>query len=88
MELYHLQSFVAVARQNHLTRAAQELNISQPALSAHIKALEEEVGQALFVRIPTGMQLTAAGSWQSIFRARDCIRALESLPISNRPLSV
>ena len=62
MELYQLQSFVTVARENHLTRAAERLNISQPAVSAHVKALEEEFDQPLFIRTPTGMQLTAGGS--------------------------
>jgi len=61
MEIYQLRSFVTVAREKHLTRAAEKLNVSQPAASAHIKALEEELGLALFHRKPTGMQLTAAG---------------------------
>lgn len=62
MELYQLRSFVTVACENHLTRAAERLNISQPAVSAHVKALEEEFGQPLFIRTPTGMQLTAGGN--------------------------
>ncbi|RUM38777.1 MAG: hypothetical protein DSY58_01610 [Desulfobulbus sp.] len=61
MELYQLQSFVTVARENHLTRAADFLHISQPAVSAHIKALEEEFGQPLFIRTPKGMELTPGG---------------------------
>ena len=61
MELYQLQSFVTVARENHLTRAAETLHISQPAVSAHIKALEEEFRQPLFIRSPRGMTLTPAG---------------------------
>lgn len=61
MELYQLQSFVTVARENHLTRAAEALHISQPAVSAHIKALEEEFHQPLFTRTPRGMALTSAG---------------------------
>lgn len=61
MEIYQLQSFVTVAREKHLTRAAEKRNVSQPAVSAHIKALEEEVGLSLFHRTPKGMQLTADG---------------------------
>lgn len=61
MELYQLRSFVTVADEGHLTRAAKRLYISQPAVSAHIKALEEELGVALFTRTPQGMQLTKEG---------------------------
>jgi DNA-binding transcriptional LysR family regulator len=61
MELYQLRSFVAVAEAGHLTRAAERLHISQPAVSAQIKALEEELDLALFDRTPGGMVLTSAG---------------------------
>jgi DNA-binding transcriptional LysR family regulator len=61
MELYQVRSFVAVAEQGNLTRAADKLNVSQPAVSAQIKALEEELGVTLFERRPSGMELTAAG---------------------------
>jgi DNA-binding transcriptional LysR family regulator len=61
MELNHLRSFVTIARFGHLTRAAEALHLSQPALSGHVKVLEEELGVALFVRTPSGMALTPAG---------------------------
>lgn len=62
MELYHLRSFIAVANEGHLSRAAKRLYISQPAVSAHIKNLEEELGVALFERTPQGMRLTKEGN--------------------------
>ena len=61
MELYQLRGFIAVAELGHLTRAAEKLHLSQPALSAQIKALEDELGSTLFVRGAAGMTLTAAG---------------------------
>ncbi len=61
MELYQLKSFVCVAEEGNLTRAAERLFTSQPAVSAHIKALEEGFGMKLFSRTAQGMVLTDAG---------------------------
>ncbi len=61
MELYQLKTFAAVSQEGHLTRAAERLNTSQPAVSAHIKSLEEELGVILFERTPKGMKLTPQG---------------------------
>lgn len=70
MELYQLRSFITVAREGHLTRAANRLHVSQPAVSAHVKALEEELDLPLFVRTPTGMELTADGKQLSAQAAK------------------
>jgi DNA-binding transcriptional LysR family regulator len=61
MELYQLRGLVAIAEAGQLTRAAEKLHISQPALSAQLKALEDELELALFERTPNGMVPTAAG---------------------------
>lgn len=61
MELYQLRAFAAVADAGQLTRAAERLHLSQPALSAQIKALEDELEVRLFERTPSGMQPTRAG---------------------------
>jgi DNA-binding transcriptional LysR family regulator len=60
MELYQLRSFVAIAEAGQLTRAAEKLHVSQPALSAQLKALEDELDLTLFERTPNGMVPTAA----------------------------
>ena len=61
MDLNHLRSFVAVAQFGHLTRAAEAQHLSQPALSSHIKTLEEQFGVTLFERSSSGMTLTPSG---------------------------
>lgn len=61
MEIYQLRTFVAVAQQGHLTQAAEILHLSQPAVTAQIKALEEELGIPLFERTAGGVLLTKAG---------------------------
>jgi DNA-binding transcriptional LysR family regulator len=61
MELYQLRTFLTVAEEGHLTRAAEKLFTSQPAVSGQIRALEDELGMKLFERSSRGMQLTQAG---------------------------
>lgn len=61
MELYQLKSFVVVAEEAHLTRASERLHASQPTVSSHIKALEDELGVCLFNRTRKGMELTREG---------------------------
>lgn len=61
MELRHLRYFEAVARHNHVSRAAQELHLAQPSLSKQLRVLEQELGVALFDRVGRGIVLTDAG---------------------------
>ncbi len=56
-----LQTFLAIERCGSIGRAALELGLTQPAVSRSIKRLEEDLGVALFERLPTGMALTAYG---------------------------
>ncbi len=59
--LYPLHVFRLVAQFGSVTRTAQELFISQPAVSAHLRTIETKYGESLFERTPRGMTLTAAG---------------------------
>jgi LysR family transcriptional activator of nhaA len=61
LNFHHLHYFWAVAKEGNLTRAATRLHVSQSALSAQIRQLEEQLGQPLFARIGRGLQLTEAG---------------------------
>jgi DNA-binding transcriptional LysR family regulator len=78
MELYQLRTFAAVAEEGHLTRAAERLHLSQPAVSGHIKALEQELDVRLFERAATGMVLTEAGR-QLLGRALMVLSAAEGV---------
>jgi len=61
LEFYHLRSFVAVAQTGNLTQAAKRLYTTPPAISAHIKSLEDELSTPLFIRSTKGMSLTDKG---------------------------
>ncbi|PTQ56827.1 MAG: Regulatory protein CysB [Candidatus Carbobacillus altaicus] len=61
MNIDHLKTFVTVAKTKSFSRAAELLNLSQPAVSHHIRALEVHFSQALFERQPRQIVLTAFG---------------------------
>lgn len=61
LNFHHLFYFWRVAKEGHLTRASEELHISQSALSAQIKQLEERLGEPLFTREGRRLVLTNSG---------------------------
>lgn len=61
LNYHHLYYFWAVAKDGNLTRTATQLHISQSAISSQIKSLEDDFGQALFLREGRSLQLTEAG---------------------------
>lgn len=61
MDLRDMRHFLVVAEEGHVGRAAARLHLSQPPLTRHIQALEENLGVPLFLRTPKGMTLTEAG---------------------------
>ncbi|MGX9933865.1 LysR family transcriptional regulator [Advenella kashmirensis] len=62
MEIYQIRAFVTVARLGNLTRAAEALSLTQPAVTGQIKALEQDLGVALFERTSGKLVLSKAGS--------------------------
>jgi DNA-binding transcriptional LysR family regulator len=61
VSLLQLESFVAVAEEENLSRAARRLFVSQPPLTRRIQSLEDELGVPLFRRTGRGMRLMPAG---------------------------
>ncbi len=77
MELTPLRYFREIAAQQHLTRAARSLGVTQPALSAVVKKLERDLGATLLHRTGRGVELTEAG--QVFLRhAKDALAAAEA----------
>jgi DNA-binding transcriptional LysR family regulator len=80
MLLAQVEAFVEVARARSVSRAAESLFVTQPALTARIKRLEAELGAPLFVRTPRGMRLTEAGEAYLPY----AVRALDTLADGRR----
>jgi DNA-binding transcriptional LysR family regulator len=78
MDLHQLRTFVAVAREGSITRASALLHLSQPARSAHIKAIEDAVGLAVFERTARGMSLTRDGE-RLLVKAEQALAAHQEL---------
>ncbi len=56
-----MQTLLAVAEYKNFTRAAEALSMTQPAVSHHIRLLEEEIGAQIFIRSKSGLKLTPQG---------------------------
>src|SRR5919107_1369696 len=86
MQLAQIEGFLEAARRSNLSRAAEALFITQPALTARLRALESEVGSPLFRRGRRGMALTDAGraflpyAERAVRALRDGASAIERLP--------
>jgi LysR family transcriptional regulator, benzoate and cis,cis-muconate-responsive activator of ben and cat genes len=75
--LRQLQYFVAVAEDEHFTRASERLLVAQPSLSRHVRELEDWLGIELFIRDTHGVSLTEPGR-ELLVQARRILAALES----------
>jgi LysR family transcriptional regulator, cell division regulator len=94
MELTDLLTFSAVARTGGITRAADELNTVQSNVTQRIKALEAEIGTALFERHSRGMTLTGAGrrllpyAQQMAALSREAVLAARDDGVPKGPLAI
>ena len=70
MDFKQLRAFLTVADTGNVTRAAEMLNLVQPAVSRQLQLLEEDVGTALFERQRHGMALTEAGKSLQVYARR------------------
>jgi LysR family nitrogen assimilation transcriptional regulator len=89
MDLRQLRSFLVVARQQNVTRAAEELGVTQPALSRSIRELERDLNVELFTRVGRGIVITSAGKqlvdhanhiFRTVEQARDAVVAEGNTP--------
>lgn len=89
MDLRSIRYFVQIADMGSITRASEHLGIAQPALSRHVRSIEEELGAQLLVRLPRGVRLTGAGLQfldhcrrivRELSRAREELRSTSEVP--------
>src|SRR4051794_9600054 len=87
--LAQLEGFLTTVREGSVSRAAEQLHISQPALSARLQALERELGLALLVRTPRGVRISDAGkaflpyAQRVVDAATDGLRLMEQFRVGD-----
>ncbi len=92
VKLRHLETFVEVARQKSVSRAAENLNLTQPAVTRTIRELEEICGKPLVEKDGRGIRISHYGevflryAGSSLAAARGGINALAQLSLSDGPL--
>lgn len=92
MDTKIIEYVIAIAEEKSLSRAAEKLYISQPALSQRLKKLEEELGTPLFIRDNTGLSITDAGriyinGGRSILKIKqDALHKLSGMNRNNKDL--
>lgn len=79
MDLLQLRYFIAVAETEHVTHAAESLNVAQPALTTTIKKLEKEIGFPLFERKGRGITLSKCGKYLYDYVA-EAVKVIERAP--------
>lgn len=78
MELYQLQTFIIVAEEGNITRAARRLYTTPSTISMHVRALEDELGIQLFTRSNQGVTITPKGEI-ILEKARATVRSAQDL---------
>ncbi len=86
MELRHLRYFVTTAEEGGVSRAAERLHVSQPAVSRQLRDLEAELGARLFVREAQGMKVTEAGEI-ALLHAKEILRREKAMVAALRNAS-
>jgi DNA-binding transcriptional LysR family regulator len=81
MEIKNLRYFLAVAREENMSHAAEMLHVTQPTLSKALKALEDELGKKLFIRHSFSIKLTDEGMLLRD-RAEDLVAMADKIELS------